>query len=131
MKDFVLKCSLLAVRALKASKQPDRSQSEVYYLTKGRVSGIRVSKQIRCSDRAVSVNAKIFCSHHFSLLSLTKTLFGNTRAMDCERKQLKVTTRGSQVKARPKEMSLQTLELQLVPIDTEGKTYVMDALDAT
>jgi hypothetical protein len=51
--------------------------------------------------------------------------------MDCERKQVKVTTRGSQVKARTKEMSLQTLELGLVLIDTEGKTCVMDALDAT
>ncbi|GJR24497.1 hypothetical protein Tco_1040020 [Tanacetum coccineum] len=55
----------------------------------------------------------------------------DTRAMDCERKQVKVTTRGSQVKARTKEMSLQTLELGLVLIDTEGKTCVMDALDAT
>nr|GEY78080.1 cytochrome oxidase subunit 1, mitochondrial [Tanacetum cinerariifolium] len=55
----------------------------------------------------------------------------DTRAMDCERKQVKVTTRGSQVKARTKEMSLQTLELGLVLIDIEGKTCVMDALDAT
>nr|GEX99261.1 hypothetical protein, mitochondrial [Tanacetum cinerariifolium] len=46
----------------------------------------------------------------------------DTRAMDCERKQVKVTTRGSQVNARMKEMSLQTLELGLVLIDTEGKT---------
>ncbi|GKB55880.1 zinc finger, CCHC-type containing protein [Tanacetum coccineum] len=45
--------------------------------------------------------------------------------MDCMRKQAKVTTRGSQVKARTEEMSLQTLELGLVLIDTEGKTYVM------
>ncbi|GKE89386.1 hypothetical protein Tco_1566861 [Tanacetum coccineum] len=47
------------------------------------------------------------------------------------RKWLKVTTRGSQVKARTKEVSLQTLELGLVLIDTKGKTCVMDALDAT
>ncbi|GKB72673.1 hypothetical protein Tco_0934085, partial [Tanacetum coccineum] len=48
-----------------------------------------------------------------------------TRAMDYKRKQVKVTTRGSQVKARTKEMSLQTLESGLVLIYTEGKTYVM------
>ena len=34
-----------------------------------------------------------------------------------------------QLQARTKEMSLQTLELGLVFIDTEGKTCVMDALE--
>ncbi|GJR78079.1 putative reverse transcriptase domain-containing protein [Tanacetum coccineum] len=37
----------LLLRALEASNQPSRSRSEVYYLTKGHVSSIRVSKQIR------------------------------------------------------------------------------------
>ncbi|GJW86817.1 hypothetical protein Tco_0162157 [Tanacetum coccineum] len=60
-----------------------------------------------------------------------KTCLQYTRAMDCERKQVKVTTRGSQVKARTKEMSLQTLELGLILINTDGKTCVMDELDAT
>nr|GEX81129.1 photosystem II CP43, chloroplastic [Tanacetum cinerariifolium] len=42
--------------------------------------------------------------------------------MDCKRKHVKVTTWGSQVKERTKEISLQTLELGLVLIDTEGKS---------
>lgn len=41
----------LLLRALEASNQPGRSRSEVSCLTKGRVSGVRVSKQIRCSGQ--------------------------------------------------------------------------------
>nr|GEV66758.1 hypothetical protein [Tanacetum cinerariifolium] len=44
----------LLLRALEASNQPDRSRSKVYYLTKGRVSGIRGDS--KTTNATISLN---------------------------------------------------------------------------